>query len=464
MSIRGIRLKRFRGFEEVELPLRPLTVLIGPNSAGKSSFGHALACLAHAHRVSATGGEALLAPQLRDDPSWPLDLGTLDVLRTHGTAGPVEIGVLTEQGWATFGFGDDRSGDLRLVRLQMPELRTTAAGAAVPSASHSAPPGAQTKVEASGHDVTVAKGEGITLEREAALMWRSGESRFVATFGGLRPINMQHETGTAAYPPPALLNAISALETLEYLRPSRVGPLRLYKPVAPKPRSVGYSGETAVHLLQGGADQIVGWSERDPVDLSAPEAGTDRPWPEKRARLDEAVQHWMSLLGLAEHVSARERADRLLEVAITPRGREVQVLPDVGFGLSQVLPVIVAGLSLPPGGTLIVELPEAHLHPVAECGLAEFLVALSQNGRQILVETHSEALIRQLRRLVRAYSCVADATEIYCVDSPGPGECCRAPRPLVSPGSDPEWPLGFRHETPDLGLQMAALAREGSRP
>ena len=51
MNIRAIRLQNFRGFRDACIELKPLTVLLGPNSSGKSSFGQALAAMAHAHKV-----------------------------------------------------------------------------------------------------------------------------------------------------------------------------------------------------------------------------------------------------------------------------------------------------------------------------------------------------------------------------------------------------------------------------
>ena len=66
---------------------------------------------------------------------------------------------------------------------------------------------------------------------------------------------------------------------------------------------------------------------------------------------------------------------------------------NVGFGLSYVLPVIVAILSAPKGSLLLIENPEAHLHPYGQAKLAELMCLAAEAGIQIIVETHSDHII-----------------------------------------------------------------------
>src|ERR1700733_13991333 len=98
MGIKKIALQNFRGFHDARIELKPLTVLLGPNSAGKSSFGHALAAMSHAHRVFAGTPQATLTPRARDAKNWPVDLGELGDLRTEGATGPVKIELETSAG------------------------------------------------------------------------------------------------------------------------------------------------------------------------------------------------------------------------------------------------------------------------------------------------------------------------------------------------------------------------------
>src|SRR5258708_19771698 len=87
MSIEAIRLKNFRGFKHVALPLKPLTVLLGPNSSGKSSFGHALVALAHCQRRDVGSQIPTLTPYDDDSDNSPIDFGTVQDLRTNRQSG-----------------------------------------------------------------------------------------------------------------------------------------------------------------------------------------------------------------------------------------------------------------------------------------------------------------------------------------------------------------------------------------
>ena len=106
MNIKAIRLTNFRGFRDARIELKPLTVLLGPNSAGKSSFGQALAAMAHVHRSNRSTPQASLTPpKTREKDNWPVDLGLTDDLRMVGTEGAVRIGLETSGGLVELGFG-----------------------------------------------------------------------------------------------------------------------------------------------------------------------------------------------------------------------------------------------------------------------------------------------------------------------------------------------------------------------
>lgn len=70
---------------------------------------------------------------------------------------------------------------------------------------------------------------------------------------------------------------------------------------------------------------------------------------------------------------------------------------NVGFGVSYVLPVIISAALIKPGGTLIVENPEVHLHPAAQSNLVKILCELSKTGVQVIIETHSDHIINGIR-------------------------------------------------------------------
>jgi predicted ATPase len=73
----------------------------------------------------------------------------------------------------------------------------------------------------------------------------------------------------------------------------------------------------------------------------------------------------------------------------------------IGFGLSYTLPIIVAAISLRDDGMLLVENPEAHLHPYSQSRIGAFLAVMAATGRQIFVETHSDHVINGIRLAIK---------------------------------------------------------------
>jgi hypothetical protein len=123
--------------------------------------------------------------------------------------------------------------------------------------------------------------------------------------------------------------------------------------------------------------------------------------PPGQRPLHRAVSFWIKHLQLAQSLDVKDLAKRLnlFEVDIRGARRGTKAnLTDVGFGISQVLPVIVQGLLMRRGGIYLVQQPEIHLHPDAQARLADFFMYLASQGVITVVETHSEYLLLRLRR------------------------------------------------------------------
>ena len=120
-------------------------------------------------------------------------------------------------------------------------------------------------------------------------------------------------------------------------------------------------------------------------------------------------------------------------------------LPDVGFGISQLLPFIVQ--SLVPGEQIIsIEQPEVHVHPKLQADLGALLAEVIINEphqKQFIVETHSEHLILRLQRLVRKKEIKPEDVSVIYV-SRGP-EGAKAERLRLDEDGDfiDDWPGGF---------------------
>jgi predicted ATPase len=165
----------------------------------------------------------------------------------------------------------------------------------------------------------------------------------------------------------------------EMIGPFRQPPERRYTFGGFGTSKIGPSGEQAVDLLV--------------TELLVKKGGA-KP-------LISAVGYWLKALKLANSLKVRDAARRVnlfeIDLRLT-RGRQLNNLVDVGFGISQVLPVIVQGLLMRRGGIYIVQEPEIHLHPDAQAGLADFFIYLTSQGVTCIVETHSEYLLLRLRR------------------------------------------------------------------
>lgn len=96
------------------------------------------------------------------------------------------------------------------------------------------------------------------------------------------------------------------------------------------------------------------------------------------------------------------------------------VAPNIGFGISYVLPIIVDGLLGDKGKMLIVENPEAHLHPKAQSNLGFFLGKMASSGLTVIIETHSEHIVNGIRRAALSKLGLSpDDVNIYFFDNNG---------------------------------------------
>lgn len=92
-------------------------------------------------------------------------------------------------------------------------------------------------------------------------------------------------------------------------------------------------------------------------------------------------------------------------------------ISNVGFGISQVLPIITQALLLSEGEILILEQPEIHLHPKAQSMMADFLLSMALSGKRIIVETHSDHLITRIRRRIAENENIHDLVSINFLEN-----------------------------------------------
>ena len=205
-----------------------------------------------------------------------------------------------------------------------------------------------------------------------------------------------------------------------YLGPRREYPRPHYTWEGDHPHGVGQHGRDMVPALFSGRIQLLD--------------------------LDEQVPRWLRRLGLIDSyrlvpVSEYENGYEFL-VTKHKGGPEVR-LTDIGFGVSQVLPVLILCYYVPEGSILILEQPEAHLHPKVQSDLADVLIDVVKNRNvQIILESHSEHLLHRLTRRIAEGEISADDMALYaCQINDGTSEI--EPLKMDEYGNVSNWPRDF---------------------
>lgn len=124
---------------------------------------------------------------------------------------------------------------------------------------------------------------------------------------------------------------------------------------------------------------------------------------------------------------------------------------NVGFGISYILPVIVMCLSASPGDIIIIDTPEAHLHPRGQSKIGELLANTAADGVQVIVETHSDHVINGIRKLVLKRKVSPEDTSFYYFSLLSGEEVSSPTSRVYNPkldlnGQFDDWPEGFFDE------------------
>jgi predicted ATPase len=182
--------------------------------------------------------------------------------------------------------------------------------------------------------------------------------------------------------------------SFNYIGSFRLPPERTYyrKPNVSK---IGVNGE-------GYIDQIIKWEESD---------------KEKYAELLESI----SEIGLLHSIQANKMKGGRFELNVKVNEEsELASLTDVGFGISQFLPIIVADLQMNDESCLAVSQPEIHLHPKIQATLGDyFCKQVNNTDKQYIVETHSEYLINRMRLLIVKGELQPEDVALYYMENDG---------------------------------------------
>jgi predicted ATPase len=302
-------------------------------------------------------------------------------------------------------------------------------------------------------------GELVQIGKYSDLLTEGGEGDVVAVtvtirseeykwaFGGTTDANQLSFSVKPGAPPQFLTSA-----HFQYLQADRIVPQTLYPQARQRERDLGFlgpRGEYTPDFLTMASTQQISKKRSFPrtgigvqEDLLAKVAATD-------SLLDQ-VAGWLQQLSPGSRLKAEAMrgTDEVLLQYSYARLREVDTNfyrpTNVGFGLTYSLPIIVACLAAPKGALLLLENPEAHLHPQGQAALGELIARCASDDVQLIVETHSDHLVNGIRLAVKKKLINNRAVVLhFFTRSVESGEASVQSPAILEDGRLSNWPNGF---------------------
>lgn len=443
--IKSISLEKFKAFSNLDqLEIKPLTILCGINSGGKSSILKSLLLLKQSYENSSAANEAtlnglyttngLMKDVLHNGKGNSFSIRNVFQIKYQGKkfvrTAKQDISTAKELGKIT-GISPQKASlfniDVTCVikKGNATELwDTNYIDNYIVTITPFSNDGTEISEETFEIELNYrARGKGKYDIRLKNLPTISGErancilENCICYFSGMRLTNLYYENHKGSES--IVLNdfltniyAISRIVAEQYTGLKYLGPLR----ENPKRQ---YAITNEFYLTNStGADTpfILAKNQSKPVipELYPPinESEFDKKVAPLKDNLFELVQSWMTYFELGDLKITNQQDSLQLNI------KDCNIA-DVGFGISQTLPVIVHGLSMDYEQTLILEQPEIHLHPRMQMRMSDFLLTLSQTNHSAIVETHSDHIINRLvRRALEAQDeTILNNIAIYFVEN-----------------------------------------------
>lgn len=455
----ALSIKNFKAWRDTgNIRLAPITVFFGGNSAGKTSILQFLLMLRQTaespdrHRVLHPG-----------DKNTPVELGTFrDLIFEHNLSNEIEFGLawnLPEEMTVRDTLSQDtaRGGQIRFsatiasdpkgAQQSVRKLEYLLLNGASPLTVEMKPRGTSGSTK---YDIST---KNYNLVRNPGRVWNlPAPIRF---YGFPDEVSAYYQN--AKFTSDLALELEKQLKRIQYLGPLRENPARSYIWSGEVPEHVGWRGERAVEAMLAATSRSIG------------------PGYKKKIQPFQAViARWLRELGLLQDFQVRPIAEHRKEYEVLVRAgtsSERVHLPDVGFGVSQVLPVVVQCFYANPHTTIILEQPEIHLHPRVQTALADLFIEAVQsreNGQdrsiQLLIESHSEHFLRRLQTRVAEGKIRHNDVALYFCDRQDEGAVLNVLEVNMF-GDIQNWPKDFfGDEMGEVAARMdAAAKREAQR-
>lgn len=449
--ISAICLHNFKAFDQLQMDLGPITLLLGPNNSGKSSIIASL---------------RLLVQTIESyDPHVPLllngimgDFGTYrDIVYGNHRGRPMEICISIQPArkrrepsspkdfWPSV---EDDSIEITLgykYRTKRRELilRNTEIklnNSTLLATAYSADSERQL-IEKVGEKVVPSPIKS-SLARNLRMQNFLAQSIFVHSAtegskgGALREFLTKDVVENLRKTSRMAREMSRHLRLVDYLGAMRVPPSRTYLFTGERRRRVGASGKHAASILA----------------MDSVRTGS------RSLNVAGLVRNWLKKAGIASDLRVEPISDRHYEIRVQhPFTKEYQNLADVGYGNSQVLPVLVGGFNLEAGATYMVEEPEIHLHPRAQAELGDFSLELYRRGVQSIAETHSEYLVLRLQQYVASKDIPAEHIRVYYVYAEEEQKKVKFLRMDSQGRFIDEWPEGFFPERLEEAKKLSKI-------
>ena len=404
--LKALNLTNFKAWKKLKMPLGRITGIFGTNSSGKSSLLQFLLLLKQTKNATDRGlvldfggpGELVNMGGYRDvvnrgneelDIEWSLYWGLSDEVRIGDPSGPPTNVLMKGRNLRTkccIGLSD--------TRLTTRQLKYRFAETDFSIEPRADRPREYLLQSHGRHEMNFVRnrGRGWALPGPTKThLFPSQAQTFYKNTSFLSVFETEYET---------------LMDGIFYLGPLREYPQREYRWSGASPVDVGSRGEHSV-------DAILAATSRNEKRNLQP-----------RFRLmsfQEMVAYWLQELELIHSFEIKEIAQGSNLYHALVRANESSpetMLTDVGFGVSQVLPVLVLLYYVPDGSIVLMEQPEIHLHPSVQSGLADVMLAVAKRRRiQIIVESHSEHLLRRFQRRAAEGNVPASHLKLYFVSN-----------------------------------------------
>lgn len=392
MAISRLYVDNFKGIGSPKwIDIKPVTVFIGANSSGKSSCIHALACLSQTLKVPNNS-----TPIVIDDEYANVHLGRfIEVIHSKSYQDTLSLGLKTgEIQYVEIDENSDPKKKKSTVEAiydfkcsqRTQEIRIESASVKIGDIEYSY------KWSSNGYTVTNKK-------TSSKLTFKLGGGFLIS------PESIFRTPPKHAGDFLPLINAQAAISNelvgTFYLGPFRESPRRKYETRGSNPSEVGARGESAITMLANESFQT-----------------TKRPHIRQIAR-------WLQKLGLASTVNiSRVGKSDLVDLQLGLDDGDKFPIADLGYGLSQILPVLTQCSFAQKHSTLLFEQPEIHLHTKSSRELAAvFIDTVKEKKANIILETHSPDLVKQFMRELKEGNIKAPDFVLYKVTRDGKETC-----------------------------------------